>query len=124
KREIITLAKLGKHPHLVEIDSFGYAIDHGCWYFVMEWVEGVTLDQRLIRHGALDWPAARELFLQLAAGLAAASRRGIIHPDIKPANIMLRPDGRAVLVDFGLALETDGSLTRTGRSAGYTALFA
>jgi hypothetical protein len=124
KREIFTLARLGKHPHLVEIDSFGYATDHGCWYFVMEWVEGVTLDQHLTRHGALPWQMARELFLQLSGGLAEAHRRGIVHRDIKPANIMLRPDGRAVLVDFGLALETDGGLTRTGRSAGYTALFA
>ncbi len=124
KREIITLAKLGKHPHLVEIDSFGYAVDHGCWYFVMEWVEGVTLDHSLIHHGAIGWPVARELFRQLADGLAEAHRRGIVHRDIKPANIMLRPDGRPVLVDFGLALETSGGLTRTGRSAGYTALFA
>ena len=124
KREIITLARLGKHPHLVEIDSFGYAADHGCWYFVMEWVNGVTLEQHLARQGAMPWPAARELFLRLAEGLAEAHKRGIIHRDIKPANIMLRPDGSPVLVDFGLALEGETSLTRSGRSAGYTALFA
>src|SRR5204862_3045233 len=109
---------------LVEIDSFGYATGHGCWYFVMEWLDGITLEQHLARHGAMDWPAARELFLSLADGLAEAHQRGIVHRDIKPANIMLRPDGRPALVDFGLALEADTSMTRTGRSAGYTALFA
>jgi parallel beta-helix repeat protein len=125
KREIMTLAKLGRHTHLVEIDSFGYAAEHGCWYFTMEWVDGTSLEQHLARHGPLPLDQARRLFRDVADGLAAAHARGVVHRDVKPANILLRADGRPVLVDFGLAAVAEsGGLTRTGTSTGYTALFA
>ncbi|HYT93052.1 MAG TPA: right-handed parallel beta-helix repeat-containing protein [Gemmataceae bacterium] len=125
KREIMTLARLGRHTHLVEIDTFGYAAEHGCWYFTMEWVDGASLEQHLARHGPLPLEQAQRLFRDVADGLAAAHARGIVHRDVKPANILLRADGRPVLVDFGLAAVADSSgLTRTGGTAGYTALFA
>jgi parallel beta-helix repeat protein len=125
KREIMTLARLGKHAHLVEIDTFGYAAEQGCWYFTMEWIDGVSLEQYLAKKGPLTVEQAQRLFRDVADGLAVAHGRGVVHRDIKPANILLRPDGRPVLVDFGLAAVAEtGSLTRTGASAGYTALFA
>src|SRR5205085_7976739 len=102
KREIITLARLGKHPHLVEIDTFGYAAEHSCWYFTMEWIDGVSLEQYLAKKGALTVEQAQRLFRDVADGLAVAHGRGVVHRDVKPANILLRADSRPVLVDFGL----------------------
>jgi serine/threonine protein kinase len=126
KKEILTLAGLRGHQHLVAIDNFGYAAEAASWYFVMELIVGTSLELYLEKHGALTLPQARPLFLALADGLAAAHARGIIHRDIKPANILLRrSDSTPVLVDFGLAaMADDKGLTKTGRSAGYTAMFA
>ncbi|MGH7169857.1 MAG: serine/threonine-protein kinase [Gemmataceae bacterium] len=126
KKEILTLAGLRGHKNLVAIDSFGYAIEAGCWYFVMELIEGTSLERYLHKRGALTLAQARLVFLALADGLAVAHARGIIHRDLKPANILLRrPNGAPVLVDFGLAaVADDKGLTQTGRSAGYTAMFA
>ncbi len=120
KREIKALMRLDHHASLVEIDTFGY--DRGSWYFVMQYVEGVAVENHLGRHGALNWEQARPLFTGFAEALALAHTRGIIHRDIKPANLLLRPDGSGVLVDFGLAGLVDSS-GNTGK-AGYTPLFA
>jgi serine/threonine-protein kinase len=125
KREIMALAKLGSHGSLIEVHDFGFATSARCWYFVMDLIEGPSLEVRLSRHGPLKPHDARRLFVAVADGLAAAHARKIVHRDVKPANILLRPDGSPVLVDFGLAAFTGGStLTQAGRSAGYTALFA
>jgi serine/threonine protein kinase len=127
KHEIMTLARLGAHPNLVEIHNFGYAPDFACWYFLMQMIEGVSLEHYLARNKkSLSTAQARKLFLSVARGLAVAHQRGIVHRDIKPANILLsKPKGDPVLVDFGLAVSADGSsLTRTGQTAGYTAMFA
>src|SRR5262249_47927569 len=79
---------------------------------------------RLAQGGPLPLEEARRIFRDVADGLAAAHARGIVHRDVKPANVLLRPDGRPVLVDFGLALEAQASgLTESGPSARYTALF-
>jgi formylglycine-generating enzyme required for sulfatase activity len=124
KAEILTLAGLRGHKHLVEIHGFG--MDAGCWYFLMEFIEGVTLEQYLMRKGRLSLAQAVPLFTQVADGLALAHGRGVVHRDVKPANILLRkPHGQPVVVDFGLAALADGSgLTRRGHSAGYTPMFA
>jgi len=128
KREMGTLIGLGAHPHLVRIDPdhlFDKAHDWNCWYYVMEYVEGATLERYLEKQGALTLGQARALFTGIAEGLAIAHARGIIHRDVKPANILLRKkpepgQGKGVLVDFGLAGLVDTHL----RGAGYTALFA
>jgi serine/threonine protein kinase len=125
KGEILTLAGLRGQKHLVEIHGFGYATDAACWYFLMEFIDGLSLEHLLKQRGALPPEQARQLFLAVADGLAAAHARGVIHRDIKPANILARPDGTPVLVDFGLAaLAGTPGLTQTGQSPGYTALFA
>jgi serine/threonine protein kinase len=125
KKEILTLAGLRGHKNLVAIDTFGYAAEAGCWYFVMELIEGMSLERYLQKRGVLTLAQARPLFLALADGLAAAHARGIIHRDIKPANILIRREGAPVLVDFGLAaVADDKGVTQSGRSAGYTAMFA
>ncbi len=125
KREILTLAGLRGQAHLVEIHSFGKADDWGCWYFVMELIHGMSLEQYLARKGPLTAGQARNLFLGVADGLAAAHAKGIIHRDVKPANILLRRDGQPVLVDFGLAAVSGKSgLTGPAQASGYTAMFA
>lgn len=122
RREMMALARLDPHPGLVGIEDFGKCGRFGCWYLVMPFVEGETLQARLERSGALGADAAREVFAGLAGALASAHGRGVFHRDIKPANVILTADGRAVLVDFGVARVAGGS-GATGLSA-YTALFA
>jgi HD-like signal output (HDOD) protein/tRNA A-37 threonylcarbamoyl transferase component Bud32 len=78
-------------------------------YLVMEFIEGESLEQWQDRDGRLPLPALIRITEQVAAGLAAAHSRGIIHRDVKPANILIeRETGRAVLTDFGLARMEDG----------------
>ncbi len=128
KREMSLLISLGKHPHLIRIDPdhlFDKAEDWGCWYFVMDYVEGATLERYLEKHGALTLDQVRSLFTGLAEGLASAHVRGIIHRDIKSANILIRKkaaagQGQGVLVDFGLA----GLVDPHSRGTGHTARFA
>ncbi|HVS40296.1 MAG TPA: bifunctional serine/threonine-protein kinase/formylglycine-generating enzyme family protein [Gemmataceae bacterium] len=124
KAEILTLGGLRGNKHLVEIHGFG--MDAGCWYFLMEFIDGVSLEQYLMRKGQLSVAQAVPLFARAADGLALAHGRGVVHRDLKPANILLRkPNGQPVVVDFGLAVLAGGTgLTKTGQSAGYTPMFA
>ena len=124
KAEILTLAGLRGNKHLVEIHGFGKDAD--CWYFLMEFIDGVSLEQYLMRKGPLPLAQAVLLFARAADGLAVAHGRGVVHRDFKPANILLRkPNGQPVVVDFGLAVLAGGTgLTKTGQSAGYTPMFA
>jgi serine/threonine-protein kinase len=89
------------HPNIVGI------FDVGDDYFVMEVVEGRTLQQLLRQVGKLDTADALQILRPVADALDLAHRAGIVHRDIKPANIMVQPDGRPKLMDFGVAhLET------------------
>ncbi|MCU1383076.1 MAG: prkC 28 [Acidobacteria bacterium] len=88
------------HPHILVIHDFG-ELD-GRPFMVSEYVEGETLRQRLER-GAMPIAEAVTIALQIAAALAAAHARGLVHRDIKPENVMLRRDGYAKVLDFGLA---------------------
>ncbi|MGE5243852.1 MAG: FlgO family outer membrane protein [Betaproteobacteria bacterium] len=88
------------HPHILVIHDFG-ELD-GRPFIVSEFVEGETLRERL-RRGPLAPGEAVDIALQVAGALGAAHARGIVHRDVKPENIMLRPDGHLKVVDFGLA---------------------
>lgn len=88
------------HPNTVSIFDFGIA--EGVAYAVMELVEGQTLQAEL-EGGALQPGRAVELAVAISRGLAAAHGKGILHGDLKPANVMLTPDGQVKLLDFGLA---------------------
>jgi tetratricopeptide (TPR) repeat protein/class 3 adenylate cyclase len=88
------------HPHIVVVHDFG-DLD-GLPYIVTEFVEGETLRQRL-QAGPLPARDVVEIGIQIAGALAAAHARGLVHRDIKPDNIMVRPDGYVKVLDFGLA---------------------
>jgi predicted ATPase len=94
------------HPHILVIHDFG-EID-GRPFIATEFVEGETLRQRLER-GALPLAETLGIVTQVASALAAAHARGMVHRDVKPENIMIRPDGYAKVLDFGLAKLTSSS---------------
>jgi eukaryotic-like serine/threonine-protein kinase len=100
-REARTAAGLS-HPHIVPIHRVGEA---GGWvFFVMSYVEGETLGERLRRQGPLPPEEAARVLREVAWALAYAHGRGIVHGDVKPDNILLdRATGRALVTDFGIA---------------------
>lgn len=106
------------HPNVLTVHDVG---EHGgAPYLVTEYLEGESLRLRLSR-GAIPIDAALDVALQFARGLAAAHARGIVHRDLKPENVFLTADGRAKILDFGLAtLQGAGAMTIAG-TAGYMA---
>lgn len=101
------------HPNVIRVLDYGETID-GRAFSVMEYLVGRDLSKRIRSDGALDWPQARMILLQVVAGLQAIHDAGVIHRDIKPSNIFLigGDDGRAPSVkvlDLGLAKAVDPS---------------
>src|SRR2546430_9521228 len=88
------------HPHILTVYEVGE--DDGKPYIAMEYVEGETLRQK-IRARALPVAETLAIAIQIAEGLAKAHEAGIIHRDLKPENLMIRRDGYAKILDFGLA---------------------
>ena len=121
EREARAVAQLS-HPGILAIHDFGR---HGeTAYAVMELLEGETLRARL-DHGALPARKAVELAVQMAEGLAAAHEKGIVHRDLKPENVFVTGEGRAKLLDFGLAKKTgpvSGPLATTQNTGAGTVL--
>lgn len=120
-REARALARIS-HPHVVTIH---HIVDVGAHpWIVMELLPGDTLQDRVER-GALSPTHAARIGREVLSGLRAAHAVGIQHRDVKPANIMLREDGAAVLTDFGIAaLQGSTSLTATGELVGSPEYFA
>ena len=114
--EIQTTANL-QHPHILPLFDSGEADTF--LFYVMPYVEGETLRDRLDREHQLPVDAAVRIVTSVAEALDYAHRHGVIHRDIKPANILLQ-DGKPVLSDFGIALAVSkggaGRLTETGLS--------
>ncbi len=115
-QEARSVAKLA-HPNIVQIHDFGE--QDNITYIVMEYVEGGTLKDRL-KQRPLTVPEAVDFMIQAAEGLDCAHRNGIIHRDVKPANMLLRRDGHLLISDFGIAkiLEGTTNLTRVGTGIG------
>ena len=116
QQEAKTAAKLD-HPNIIPI--YRVESEAGLNYFVMKYVNGSSLEQRL-EQGVLPIDLARRILRDAAMGLGHAHKRGIVHRDVKPANIMLESDGRVVLTDFGIskALDSGSALTGTGNIIG------
>ena len=114
-QEARSVARLA-HPNIVQIHDFGD--QDGITYIVMEYVDGGTLKDRLKQ--ALPPAEAIDYIIQAAEGLDCAHRNGIVHRDVKPANMLLRKDGHLLLSDFGIAkiLEGTTNLTRVGTGIG------
>lgn len=116
KREARTAASL-THPGIIPIHSVR---EHGSLLFiVMQFVKGRTLDSILTEKGPLPIPMVQTILHQVGAALDYAHRRGVVHRDIKPGNILLDEEGRVVVTDFGIAkVVSSDSLTRTGGVVG------
>ncbi len=96
--------------------------DHKYHYIAFEYIEGTTIRQRVERQGPLPIDEAINFTLQIAGALVHAAERGVVHRDIKPSNIIVTPQGRAKLVDMGLARRFerggDDGLTQSGMTLG------
>jgi serine/threonine protein kinase len=90
-----------EHDHLVPVLDVGEA--DGTSYLVAEYVPGGSLEDRLREEGALPIAEALRIGAEVATGLDALHRGGLVHRDVKPSNLMLYEDGRAAITDFGLA---------------------
>ena len=116
--EIETTANL-QHPHILPLHDSGEV--GGTAFYVMPFIEGESLRDRLNREKQLPIDVAVRIASEVASALDYAHRKGVIHRDIKPENILLH-DGQALVADFGiaLALSTAGStrMTETGMSLG------
>ncbi|MBN1094455.1 serine/threonine-protein kinase [Blastococcus sp. TML/M2B] len=111
------------HPNIASVYDYGETVDDTgtkkLAFLVMEFVEGQPLVQILHDEGKLPVDWTLHVLEQSAEGLSAAHRAGVVHRDIKPGNLMVRPDGVVKLTDFGIAQARDATpLTRTGMVVG------
>jgi eukaryotic-like serine/threonine-protein kinase len=105
------------HPNVVSVYDAGS--DASTRFIVMEFVGGVSLAELLQRHRRLPVERAVDLSAQIASGLAAAHRAGVVHRDVKPANVMVNESGTVKLLDFGIAdAGASTSLTQAGSVLG------
>jgi serine/threonine-protein kinase len=89
------------HPNIVTVYDFGH--DPSGYFMVMEYVQGTDLKTLLRRRGRLSVEQAVDIAIQVCAGAGYAHRAGLVHCDLKPQNILVSPDGRAKITDFGIA---------------------
>jgi serine/threonine-protein kinase len=105
-----------QHPNVVTVYDFGEVEGH--LYIAMEFVAGEDLEAMLVRKATLSLVQKVDIVVDVLAGLGYAHKRGIVHRDIKPANIRIDEEGRARIMDFGIARLESSKLTRTGLMVG------
>ena len=116
KREAKTAANLN-HPNIVQIFDWGIEDEP---YFVMEYIEGNTLTSIIAKNRTISLGDILFIGAQVSSGLHAAHQKGLVHRDIKPGNIMITPDGKVKVTDFGIvSLQNEESdITKTGSILG------
>ncbi|MFF2129244.1 protein kinase [Streptomyces olivochromogenes] len=116
EREAWAAARVA-HPNVVTV--YDVAMEEGRPWIVMELVRGQSLADLLKAEGRLSPQRAASIGLEVLAALHAAHETGVLHRDVKPANVLIAKDGRVVLTDFGIAMiEGDSALTMTGEVVG------
>jgi serine/threonine-protein kinase len=122
RREAKAAANL-THPNIVSIYDWGQG-DH-TYFIVMEYVDGPTLSS-VLKQGPMEAARAASIGADVAAALEFAHRRGVIHRDVKPGNVLIDNTGRVKVADFGIARATgaDGDLTQTGSVMGTATYFS
>ncbi|HXG45312.1 MAG TPA: protein kinase [Gemmatimonadales bacterium] len=116
RREARTAASLN-HPHIIPIYSVRER--YPLLFFVMKYIPGQSLDPVVKQSGPLPVPVVQTILSQAGSALAYAHRRGVIHRDVKPANIMIDDEGWVVVTDFGIAkVSSSTGLTITGIAVG------
>jgi serine/threonine-protein kinase len=115
RREAQSAAGLN-HPNIVSIFDRGRA--EGTYYIAMEYLDGRTLKELIVRNGPTPVPIAIDYARQILGALAFAHRNGIIHRDIKPHNIIVGTDGRLKVTDFGIARSGTSQMTEAGSIVG------
>jgi serine/threonine-protein kinase len=115
RREAQSAAGLN-HPNIVSIFDRGFAED--TYYIAMEYLDGRTLKELLVRNGPTPVPIAIDYSRQILGALAFAHRNGIVHRDIKPHNIVVGGDGRLKVTDFGIARSGASQMTEAGSIVG------
>jgi serine/threonine-protein kinase len=118
EHEARTAAKL-EHPNIVPIYRVGRAgPNRDVIYFVMKLLRGQSLSAVLREHKRLDAPHVRQILMEVGSAIGYASKRGVVHRDIKPDNVLLDSEGRCVVTDFGIAKSPSGQQTAEGTSLG------
>jgi serine/threonine protein kinase/uncharacterized protein YjdB/alpha-tubulin suppressor-like RCC1 family protein len=116
KQEAVTVANLS-HPHIITIHAVRQTA--GIHFFVMKLIPGRSLERIVRDSGPLPVPQVQAMLFQVGSALAYAHRRGVIHRDIKPGNILLDEDGNAIVTDFGIAkVRESPTHTMTGATVG------
>jgi serine/threonine-protein kinase len=125
RREAQNAANLN-HPNVVSV--FDWGEENGTYFIVMEYAEGRTLADILRAEGPLHPQRAAEVASDIAAALGFAHRNGVIHRDVKPANVMVSPTGQVKVADFGIAralsAPVEENLTQAGSVMGTASYFS
>jgi hypothetical protein len=126
RQRILREGRIGarlQHPHVISM--FDVVVHEDSPWLVMEYLPSQSLAQRLTADGSMPPLEVADIGRQVADGLAAAHKAGVVHRDIKPGNVLLGDDGRVKLTDFGVSRAVDDvQLTRTGLIAGTPAFLA
>lgn len=110
------------HPNLVTIHEFGRDETTGCLFYTMEFIDGPTLDEYCAAAARPSQDEILDVFDDALAGLDEIHKRGLVHRDMKPANVLIGSDGRARVADLGIARTQEGcGLTKTGVALGTVA---
>lgn len=122
---ISTFLREAKKLHLVHdlpgvVDVYRVFGENDTAYIIMEYLEGESLFHRIKHHGVLSWQEAQEIFLPAIETMAQCNDHGLIHRDISPDNLMLLPDGRVKVLDFGAAKDLSTSLGASSMVVGKT----